>query len=247
MDTFDYVDTHEAPHSPKTSDLVWNVLTILVILAAIVVSLFFLTVFSNPNNIINPFPPPVTPTSLLLASATPTSRLVLPPTWTPAPTAEPTPTNTPGPTSTPLVTPFEFATDTPAPEITPGGMSFILQQGSPRALPNLYHPELGCNWMGVGGQAVDLRGAPVVGLIVQLGGSINGILFDNRLSITGTAPQYDRGGFEFTLADRTIASTGKLWLQLLDQAGLPLSEKVYFDTYGDCEKNLIILYFSQVR
>jgi hypothetical protein len=187
---------------------------------------------------------------VVIPSATATVRSVLPATWTPTFTAEPTSTITPGPTHTPLFTetPFEFPTPTTGGEatITPGGMSFVLQQGSPKALPNIYHPELGCSWMGIGGQAVDLRGAPVIGLIVQLGGWIGQTTYE-KLSITGTAPQYDRGGFEFQIADKPVASTQTLWLQLLDQAGLPLSEKIYFDTYNDCEKNLIIVYFAQVR
>ena len=65
--------------------------------------------------------------------------------------------------------------------------------------------------------------------------------------MTGLAPQYGQGGFEFTLANQLIATTGTLWIQLLDQQNLPLSERIYFDTYNDCEKNLVIIYFNQVH
>jgi hypothetical protein len=67
------------------------------------------------------------------------------------------------------------------------------------------------------------------------------------ISLTGVALNYGRGGYEFTLADRPIASKGSLWLQLLDQSGIPLSEQVYFDTYDSCEQNLIIVDFKQIR
>ena len=58
---------------------------------------------------------------------------------------------------------------------------------------------------------------------------------------------YGRGGYEFTLADHPIASKQSAWVQLLDQSNLPLSPKVYFNTYEDCSKNLIIVNFKQVR
>jgi hypothetical protein len=69
----------------------------------------------------------------------------------------------------------------------------------------------------------------------------------DNLVMTGLAPQYGLGGFEFTLADKPVASNGTLWIQLLDQQNLALSDRVYFDTFDDCQKNLIIIYFNQVR
>jgi hypothetical protein len=126
-------------------------------------------------------------------------------------------------------------------------MSFIVQQGSPQAIANIYDPNAGCDWMGVGGQALDMTGAPVVSLIVQLGGVLNGQNFDGVLGITGTAQQLGPGGFVFKLADKPAASKTALWVQLLDQQGLPLSDKVYFDTFAECDKNLIVIQFKQVK
>jgi hypothetical protein len=67
------------------------------------------------------------------------------------------------------------------------------------------------------------------------------------MTLSGVALTYGRSGYEFKLADAPIASKGVLWLQLLSQAGIPLSDKIYFDTYNDCNKNLIIIDFKQVR
>jgi hypothetical protein len=67
------------------------------------------------------------------------------------------------------------------------------------------------------------------------------------MTLTGIALNYGRAGYEFTLADKPIASNDMLWVQLLDQIGAPISEKVYFDTYAECEKNLIIINFKQVK
>jgi hypothetical protein len=251
MDTFEYSDPFEDPVPPKRQNgIIWNAMTLVVLTATIFIGGTFLSIFNNPHNLLNPFPPPIVATATPTPTTTPSPLYTLPPTWTPSPTSAPVETSTPGPTATPLISPTPAETPTAAPEDEPflgRGPSFVLQQGSPQALPNIYHPERGCDWMGVGGQALDSNNAPYIGLIVQLGGSLGGRQYETKLSITGTAPQYDRAGFEFVIADRPIASTKTLWLQLLDQAGLPLSEKIYFDTYNDCEKNLIILYFTQVR
>jgi hypothetical protein len=99
----------------------------------------------------------------------------------------------------------------------------------------------------VAGQATSLNGEAVKGLFVHLVGSLpDGTSVDN-LAMTGLAPQYGPGGFEITISNQLIASTGTLWIQLLDQDNLPLSNRVFFDTYADCIKNLVIIYFDQVR
>lgn len=259
MDAFDYSDVPKASTARDTSALIWNILTIVTLLAAFCVGVVFLTLFVNPQAGINPFPPPTMPAMMQYPTATSTSHIQLMPTWTPTNTKEPTSTITPRPTSTEII----VATDTPvnltpeatspdvtgtAPTDTPGGFSFILQHGSPTAISSVsFYPDRGCEWMGVAGQATSMSGAPVFGLFVQVGGSLGGQPFSTMLSMTGTAPQYGQGGFEFTLADQPIASDDGLWIQLLDQANLPLSEKIYFDTYEDCDKNLIIIYFTQVK
>jgi hypothetical protein len=243
MDAFDYADEKKSPPPRNVSGLIWNLMTGLVLLGAVLVGGVSALIFTNPQTALNPFPPATLPALAAYPTSVPTTRSILPPTWTPTTTSEPSPTSTPRHTSTPLIT------DTPVPEatITPGGMAFIVQQGNPVAISSAaFRPDQGCNWMGVGGQALDMSGAPVRWLIVQLGGMLDGKPLD-QLTMTGTATQYDRGGFEFTLADRPIASRNSLWLQLIDQEGLPLSDKVYFDTFEDCEKNLIVINLKQVR
>jgi hypothetical protein len=125
-------------------------------------------------------------------------------------------------------------------------MPYQLQQGNPVAILNISHAELGCNWSGVGGQTIGLNKAPVVGLIVQLGGTLNGRTLE-ATTLTGTATQFGKGGYEFVLGTRPVASSQKLWVQLLNQEMIPISEKVFFDTFNECEKNLILISFNQVR
>lgn len=131
-----------------------------------------------------------------------------------------------------------------------GGPAFIAR-GEPLYIQNFAHSELDCNWMGVAGHVFDMSGAPIsLGIVIVLGGSLGGQPVHESGELTtlpNTAPQYGPGAFEFKLADEPIDSTGTLYLQLLDQARLPLSDRVFFDTFADCNKNLILIDFQQVR
>lgn len=245
---------YNQPERPvrNRASIFWSCLTVLVLLSVLAVTCVFLTIFSNPYSFLNPFPPPTLPPPVAFPSETPTNVVIaLPATWTPTvtppvpPTETPVPTNTLPPTPTPLT-----LTSTPTVTLPPpaGGYPYEVRTGSPRAIPNIYHPELACNWMGVGGQVVDMSEAPVTGLLIRLGGGASGIrIQENTFTLTGVALSYGRAGYEFKLADSPDATQDALWIQLLNQAGVPLSDKVFFDTYGDCERNLIIMDFKQVR
>lgn len=248
MDHYDY-SGQERPVQ-RIMNFIWNALTLVTLLGVLGVVAVFLLLFTNPNIFFNPFPPQPLPTPLSLPTATPTPRSILPPTWTPSPTPEPTATFTPEPTHTPspTATPFSLFTPTTTPTSETRGMPFIVGPGTPVSTSSLaFHPEAGCNWMGVAGQVFDLSGAPISGQQVRIGGVLAGKPVD-MLSLTGLTSAYGTAGFyEFTLGDKPIASKGTLWVQLLDQAGLAMSEKIYFDTYDNCEKNLIFINFKQVR
>jgi hypothetical protein len=237
--------------------LFWNVLTILVLLGTgILVAVFFL-IYTNPNIPLNPYPPhsslaqvlTIVPTNADTIVPTITIAVtVFPPTWTTTPTLLPTFTSTPRPTTilatgTPINrTP---ATVTLTPTDRPN-MPFVIL-GTPVAVAStITHPGSDCKWMGVGGQALDMQDAAIVGTTIELGGWL-GTDYVDMLSLTGTALQYGTAGYEFTLSDHPIATLKTLWVQLLDQAGLPLSNRVYFTTYDDCTKNLILITFKQVR
>ena len=103
--------------------------------------------------------------------------------------------------------------------------------------------------MGVAGQVCDLSGAPVSGQQVPaLAGPCSASAEIDLLSLTGLTTAYGNNGFyEFTLGEKPVNSTGTLWVQLLDQSGLPMSDKIYFDTYDACDKNLIFVNFKQAR
>jgi len=242
-DVFDYRDEEEEHRSQKKQGaMIWNILSVLVLLTTLCVGGTFLVIFINPQSGLNPFPPPTLP--VIAPTGTPTVRAVLPPTWTPTPPLPPTATLTPEPTYT--LTPEGTQPTAENTRDPAEGMPFIMQEGHPQYIPNIYHPDEGCSWLGVGGQVTGLNGGPVLYLSIKLGGSLNGEAID-QITISGTAPQYGQAGYEFTLSDEPIDSAQNLYVELLDQADLPLSEKYYFDTFNDCEKNLILINFKQIH
>lgn len=269
MDSFDFSDDALEP-AQDSAALIWNILTVIVVLMTVCVCIVIGLLMINPQISFNPYPPPTLPVEAEFPTATPTPKSVLPPTWTPAPTLFATPT--PIPTNTLVPTNTETAVDTALPpEVSPTsetpsegeptstpviatasptpseGMPFVLHPGDPVAINNIGHQELGCKWMGVGGRAFDLTGAPVEqGLFIQLGGTVGGETVE-MLGMLGMVATYGPGSYEFVLGDAPAESTQLLWVQLLDQAMLPLSNKIYFDTFADCEKNLILINFNQVQ
>jgi hypothetical protein len=250
MDDFDKVDARRAPRRRRGVNLVWNLLAAILLVMTLCVVLIVLTIYVNPNSAWNPFPPPTLYPTPALPTATSTLRMTLEPSWTPT-AAIPTQTQTPAPTNTPLVTATSeslLASETPSgPTATPGDFAFALMDGSPSAIRgDAFHPELGCEWVGVAGQVLGLNGEAIRSQFIHLGGSLEGDSI-SLLTITGSAPSYGLAGFEFIIANRLVGTTQTLWIQLEDVQGLPMSDRIYFDTYADCERNLVVIYLQQVR
>jgi hypothetical protein len=111
----------------------------------------------------------------------------------------------------------------------------------------IIHPDSACNWQGVGGTVVDANNADVTGIVVRLGGTYNGKTKNEppQVQVSGVAPAYGRSGYEFFLGTVPILSKGELYVQLLDQAGLPLSDNITIDTFNDCSKNLVLVRFKK--
>ncbi len=240
------------PRGPGIVGLFINLLTLIVVLATIGVGAVFGAVFVNPYlvDVVNPYlpvrlvPPPTLPPTLGPPTPTNTPEIYLPPTWTATPTvtatATATPTETPVPTATPT------PTETPAVTNTPSGAAIVPQPDSPKFTTNFANTKA-CQWMGLAGQVFDNKtNGAVTGLAVRIGGQLSGIPFD-LTSLTGSAPAYGPGGYEFVLSDHPIASTKTLWVQILDTAGVPLSDKIYFDTSDKCSENLVLFNWNQVR
>jgi hypothetical protein len=250
MDLSQHKEEREPVPAKKSSARIWNILTVFILVTYVCILSYFVIIFLNPNSFLNPFPPATINPALLPPTVTVTPRHTLVPTWTPTIMPQAV-VETPIPTEIviALVNPEEIPTEKPAVMVESADeYAFELQQGSPSLITaSQFHQTASCDWMGVAGQATSLNGEAVRGLFVELGGTLAGAESVENLVMTGLAPQYGFGGFELTIANQLIPSEGTLWIQLLDQQNLPLSDRIYFNTYDDCQKNLVIIYFNQVR
>jgi len=155
----------------------------------------------------------------------------------------PTETVTVSVTDTPEPPPTETSIPTkviPTATLAPLGA----QIGSPVAVKNFAHPELGCEWMGLAGQILDGDDQPMKDLVVEVGGTLEGRTVFG-LAISGEADAYGPGGYEIVLGEKPVASSATIWVQVYDLNGDLISSPTFFSTYSDCDKNLIILNFVQ--
>jgi hypothetical protein len=248
------MDNFELEPEPKVKrkPVIWNILTVIVLLGVCGLAYLFLTIFLNPAVLPVIFHPTALPTLYQTATSTPTI-ILQPPTWTPTLTIQPFPTRTRAPTWTSvpaLITPPSTMTPADTPIV---GTATITPTAMPASAIITYeasttkHPDLACNWMGVGGNVMDANNKPLLFQTVQLGGSLSGKAITGQV-LSGNNPAYGTSGFEMDkLSDSPVASTQTLWIQLFDNNGKPLTEKIYFDTYNDCEKNLVMIVFTKTR
>ncbi len=222
--------------------IVFNIITIIVLLTTVVVGIVLVVVFVNPQISINPFPPPTMLPTLGSPTPTQTPARTLPPAWTPTQTEEAgtEPEATPSPTDEP---PTATITETPE-EVAE--YPFVLQVGCPAPMEN-FSNESGCEYMGVFGQVFNMDNQPILDLTVHLGGELEGIGEIDLYALTGSELDVGPGGYLFNVATEPIASTGTLWIQLEDGSGNPISEQVYLDTSDSCSENLIMVNWRQVR
>jgi hypothetical protein len=241
MSKYDYDDTPSTPRkAPMRLDL-WDMLSILTLLMTLCIGAYFVAVFASPD----------APYNFLSSTRndppTPTITQIQPPaTWTATPqgptetatlTLVPTFTLEPSPTVVSLITP----SDTPTPTRTPKApfSATVTYIDS-----TIIHPEAACNWQGVAGTIIDANNADMLGIAVRLSGFYNNKT-KNELTVSGIAPAYGKSGFEFFLSSVPIGSDGLLSIQILDQAGLPLSDNIPINTYADCTKNLVLVKFKK--
>lgn len=254
MDGFDFApdedeeDTEfKMPSMPKMQfrpkfnigDLLWNLGTVYFVGMTVVLAGVFILILINPQVSFNPWKP-----------------IALPPVATTLPGIDPTATTVPivvggGEEETPVVEDEPTATDVVPDEDIPtdippsSGMPYTLQSGSPIFLPSvIYQPDLACNFLGIGGQAFDSTGTPVVGYAVQVTGTLDGAEVE-LLTFTGGAVAYGLGGYEILIAGAPAVSSGTLMAQLFDLDFNPVSDQIPFDTKDSCEENVTLVNFVE--
>lgn len=238
---YDYDDTPPPPPKTPIRLDMWDMLSILVILMTLCIGGYFVAVFASPNasyNLLNPVRnQPPTPTITQIQPPATWTATPLGPTETPTVTLVPTFTLVPSPTLVSLITPSITPTPTKTPKAPFSATVTYIDS-------TIIHPEAACNWQGVAGTILDASNADMLGIAVRLTGFYNGKT-KNELTVSGIAPAYGKSGFEFFLGTVPLGSDGLLNIQILDQAGLPLSDNIPINTYTDCTKNLVLVKFKK--
>ena len=243
MSKYDY--NYEETPSPKQSAKleVWDMLSIATLLLTLCLGVYFVAVFIFPQSALNPFkasmvdpnaPPTATITPLQMDATWTATPFAL---VTETPTLLPTHTLIPSPTLFSLVTPSDTPTPTPLPKAQFSATVTYIDS-------TIIHPEAACKWQGIGGTIVDSNNADILRITVRLVGSYNGST-KNELTVSSIAPAYGKSGYEFFLGTTPITTRSDLTLQILDQAGLPLSDPIEIDTFKECSKNLVLVRFKK--
>jgi hypothetical protein len=252
MDAFDFADDpKDQKHKRTARGLILNLGTFYFLASTFCLIGFFVYTFLDPTNPYNPFPPDKTdtadtvPTQTLPPSQTPimiptqTSTATITPTIHPTITASPTPTV--GVTLLPTTTEVVITTLTPS--ITPSGsIHFVAQSGTP-----VYssHPN-GCDGIYLVGNVIDINGSPLVHMTVDAGGSLGGATIDPESSNSGSHPEFSASGWQIKISDTLIDSSNSVYVTLYTVASDdPVSDLVFVDTFNDCEKNMIMVNFTQ--
>jgi hypothetical protein len=234
-------------------DLVWNLLTGVMLLMSLCACIFFFNLVRNPASSLNPFvpntpvPPPATATWTPIGYAA---------TWTPTVTIAPTDTNTPRPTYTVAASSTPFKVFTSTPNFTPTPILTSTRTPRPTGAPysvtvkyfesTTFRADTSCNSFFVAGKVLGTKNTPTLGIIVKLGGGVPGKTLSPTLTtLTGITKVYGESGFEFDLKIAPVSSSQSLWIQIFDSVGAPLSEQFKLVTYADCKKNLILVTFQQ--
>jgi hypothetical protein len=241
-DDFDFDGTQSQPRGNAMP--LWDMLTILVLIITVCIAGYFVMIFLNPQSSFN-FLPPGGFNQPPTLTVTP---LQMEPTWTASPTLVMTPSNTPRPTFTPFFTDTPFSLVPPTRTLKPptatrtpkAPFSATTQQVESTVI----HPELACNWAGIGGTVVDSNNSPIIGMVVVLRGTLDGKSVEQQ-TVTGINKEYGPSGFEFVLGSTPIQTKNTLYVQLVDMQNIPLSDQVYVSTSSDCAKNLVLVRFKK--
>ena len=237
---------------PKKKNLnieMLDVFSIILLIAALCLGSYFLLIFSNPYTALNPLRPN-TPVPAVIVPTSTITPLQLPTIWTATPTIQPTITSTPRPTFTKIPTSTSFSlyteTFTPVPPTATATPEMPFEADVQFIDSKIIHPETNCDWLGVGGTVVDKSQSPMLGVVIRIQGTLVGETVD-VMTVSGVSQAYGKSGFEFVLSNLLLPSNDTLWIRVFDTAGIPLSDQIFFSTTNDCEKNLVLVHFRQVR
>ncbi len=210
--------------------------------------------FYTPTHSLTPSQTATVPSSTPTPTFTPTKTITLTVTPTTTPLLQRKTSTKVVPSSTPLIQLNAEetkiigtlkATTEVLPTITATPDMWFEIIGSPGAMDaNLIYENAGCTWAGVGGRITDSRGDPIIGIRIQIGGFEKDEI---REGLSGQFPVYGESGYEITIARPVQTFANPLWIQLLNDHAVPISEKIYFKPSGNCEKSLILMNFKRTN
>lgn len=197
-----------------------------------------------PTN--TPLPTPtrtITPTNTATNTQTATSTLTPEPTDTPTFTYTPTPsstfTKTFTPTNSPTITLTPSATGpTDTPTNTPAPFPFVVDTIQIRQDLNA-----NCNLQAFGGNVFDLVNEPINGLQIAVTGP--GLPSGGLVVTSGSDLDYGPGGWEAKVSD--FLAPNQYTVQLRNVDGTPLSTTITQTFAGNCDGNLVLIRFKQIR
>ncbi|PIE80114.1 MAG: hypothetical protein CSA11_09385 [Chloroflexi bacterium] len=178
-----------------------------------------------------PQPTPATATIRPTITPKPTKTPTPIPTF---PTQTNTPTQTPTPSDTPTITP---PGPSPTPSATRSQYPFTKSNISPFYLKAHEH---GCNWVGIGGEVLDLNRNPVPPGSYQV--HIWGHGVDSRIP-AGSNSNYSPSGWEQHLFDTLVIRDYNVQLESANGTAVSLAYRI--QTRSSCEQNLVRIDFVQ--
>lgn len=239
--------------APEGKARVWDVLAAGLWSLTLIVLAYYVLIGLQPSSPLNPFPPP---TRVSLAPGPP------PRSTAPAPSPQATVKPSPSPAvvvSVELASPTSTSAPPPTLEPTPTRLTPSPPGGGPTRLPSVtpgptrspytftavinyqVHPMLTCDWTGVAGTVLDLKGQAARGYVVQAIGADRTM----RQVAVGTSPDYGPGGWELRLGGRQAQGVWRIQLYAAADLKKPVSEAYEIVFQGVCQKNLAFVRFQQ--
>ncbi|MBN1137755.1 MAG: hypothetical protein JXM73_14300 [Anaerolineae bacterium] len=222
--------------------------TVLFLLLTALVLVYYLAIWFDPHNPLNPFPPmriivdmPDQPGAVATRAAvsTPTPSPTFPPTWTPTPTPTWTPTRTPRPTSTPV-----------PPTRTPTPLPPFSLRSDPIHTQQLLYPDASGWWSGLAGEVSDGNGKPVTNVKIKVWDDAGHVWQVTPGDASRYVEKYGTafgGGGTFAWWEQVLEASCRQSIPVHVQVlrnDVPMTSVVTVQTSGDCNKNLILIHFK---
>ena len=229
---------------PEANAALMNRLTYGVLGLTAFVFACYLIVFMNPQVFFNPFKP-LEQVALYTPAPALTPRPTLPATWTPTPvvTFKPIVTRAPD-TAVPTRTPLASRTPTKSP-VLPTKSPYKFTPAKPPVLTSDPYGAACGNWGGVGGQVLDVNGAPLKGVsVVGWGGPMPEQ--EKKVFVSGSDARINKfyngeGGYELY-----IGAPGDFDFNVaVFENGRAVSPIVKVQMVNDCARDLALINFQR--